>query len=70
MNSIESKDRCILRWSIDFLKKYIYLATAGLVCVMSDLVPWPGIKLRPLHWEDGVLAPGQPGKSWSIDFSK
>ena len=30
---------------------------------MWDLVPWPGIELRPLHWERGVLATGPPGKS-------
>ena len=32
-------------------------------CSMWDLVPWPGIEPRPLHWENGVLATGSPGKS-------
>ena len=30
---------------------------------MWDLVPWPGIKPGPLHWEHRVLATGPPGKS-------
>ena len=29
---------------------------------MWDLVPWPGTEPRPLHWEQGVLATGPPGK--------
>ena len=37
-------------------------------CGMWDLVPWPGIKPRPLHWEGGVLATGPPGKSRPIFF--
>ena len=31
---------------------------------MWDLVFRPGMELGPLHWEDGVLATGLPGKSW------
>ena len=30
---------------------------------MWDLVPWPGIELKPLHGELGVLATEPPGKS-------
>ena len=30
---------------------------------MWNLVPWPGIERRPLHWECGVIASGSPGKS-------
>ena len=32
---------------------------------MWDLVPWPGHKPWPPHWERGVLASGLPGKSFS-----
>ena len=59
-----------------FFKKYsflfIYLTAPALSCSsrifscnMWDLVPWPGIKLCPLHWELRVLATGPPGKSLS-----
>ena len=30
---------------------------------LLQLVPWPGIKPRPLHWEHGVLDTGPQGKS-------
>ena len=30
---------------------------------MWDRVPWPGMKLRPLHWELRVLTTGSPEKS-------
>ena len=30
---------------------------------MWDLVPWPGLELRTLHWKCRVLATGPPGKS-------
>ena len=33
-----------------------------LLCGTWDLVPWPGIKPRPLHWEHGVLVSRPPGK--------
>ena len=39
-----------------------------LSCGMWDLVPWPGIKLEPLHWELGVLATGPPGESQLLGF--
>ena len=39
-----------------------YLAASGLICSMKDPVPRPGIEPKPLCWEHGVLAPGQPGK--------
>ena len=32
-------------------------------CGRWDLIPWPGIKWGPLHWEHRVLVPGSPGKS-------
>ena len=55
---------------------FIYLAAPGLSCSMWtlscgmwDLVPCPGIKPGPLHWECGLLATGPPGKSWSINFN-
>ena len=35
----------------------------SLSCLPRDLIPWPGITPRPLHWEWGVLATGPPGKS-------
>ena len=44
-----------------------YLAVSGLG--LWDLVPWPGIKVWPLHWELGVLATGPPGKSPILWFS-
>ena len=63
----------------DFLKKnFIYLfiwllwvmahRIFNLHCGMWDLVPWPGIKPGPLHWELRVLAAGPPGKSQHNDF--
>ena len=36
---------------------------------MWDLVPWPGMKPRPLHLELRVLAAGPPGKPPSPTFS-
>ena len=35
---------------------------------MWDLVSWPGIKPRPLHWEQGVLTTGPWGKSLIVNF--
>ena len=32
-------------------------------CGRWDLVPWPGMESRSLHWELGVLATGSWGKS-------
>ena len=32
-------------------------------CGMSDLIPQPGIKPGPMHWECGVLTTGLSGKS-------
>ena len=43
----------------------LLVAACGLLvaaCVW-DLVPWPGIKPGPLHWERRVLTTGPPGKS-------
>lgn len=37
----------------------------ALSCGTWHLVSQPGIKAGPLHWECGVLATGQPGKSLS-----
>ena len=46
----------------------IYLAVLGLGCGMGDLgysmwdlLPSPGLELRPLHWEHRVLATAPPG---------
>ena len=36
-----------------------------LSCGMGDLVPWPGIKSMPLHWEHRILAIDHQGSSWS-----
>ena len=36
-------------------------AMQTLSCGMWDLVPWPGIKARPLLWKCGILATGPPG---------
>ena len=36
-----------------------------LSCGMWDLVPWPGIKSTPLHWEHRVSATDHQGSSWS-----
>ena len=52
-----------------FKKDYLFLfilSAQGLSCNMWDLVPWPGVEPRPLHWEHGVLATGPPGKSLRI----
>ena len=35
-------------------------------CVGSSLVPQPGTRLAPLHWECGVLTTGLPGTSFLI----
>ena len=35
---------------------------------MWDLISLPGIELRALHWERGVLATGPPGKSQNKAF--
>ena len=35
----------------------------ALTCIMWDLVPWPGIELRPPALEAWVLATDPPGKS-------
>ena len=39
-----------------------------LSCGRWDLVPWPGLKLGPLHWECAVLATGPPWKSPAFSF--
>ena len=46
-----------------FLIVFPYLASLGLPYSMWDLVPQSGIEPRPLHGEQGVLAPGPPGKA-------
>ena len=58
-------------WLISFIFFYLFIwlcwvlvvACELLVHSMWNLVPWPGIEPRPLHWEHGVLATGPPGKS-------
>ena len=42
---------------------YVYLTVMGDSFGMQGLVAWPGIKLRPLRRECGVLTTGLPGKS-------
>ena len=50
-----------------FLKTvFIYLIVPGLSCSTWDLVPQPGIKSWPLHWEYGILATRPPGKLLSV----
>ena len=53
-------------------KKYLFtwlhqvLVVCGIQALswgMWNLVPWPGIEPGPLHWKQGVLAMGPPGKS-------
>lgn len=39
-----------------------------LSCGGWDLVPWPGLKLGPLHWEFAVLAMGPPWKAPVFSF--
>ena len=39
------------------------IAAHRLSCDMWDLVPWPGIEPRPLHWEHRVLSTRPPGQS-------
>ena len=39
---------------------FISLAEFGLSCNTQDLVPWLGIKPRPLHWECTVFTTGPP----------
>ena len=46
-----------------FLIVFLYLAALGLPYNMWDLVSQSGIEPRPPAWEQGVLAPGPPGKS-------
>ena len=44
-------------WSSTFSflkKKKIYLTASSLDCGMWDMVPWPEIEPRPLHWEHRV----------------
>ena len=49
-----------------FINLYQVLVTARGIfsCGMWNLVPWPGIKSRPLHWECKLLAPGPPGSPY------
>ena len=46
-------------WHADFLVTACELLVAA---CMQDLVPGPGIKPGPLHWEHGALPTGPPGK--------
>ena len=39
-----------------------------LSCGRWDLVPWPGLKLGPLHWEFAILAMGPPWKAPAFSF--
>ena len=53
----------IQRISFFLILIFIYLAALSLSYSMWDLVPPPGIKPRPLHWVQGDVATGPPGKS-------
>ena len=53
--------------AIEDLKGSFYLFGCT-SCGTQDPVPWPGIKLRPLHWERRVLATG-PGNSQIKSFN-
>ena len=47
----------------------VFVAACGIFnCSMQDLVPWPGIEPRPLHWERGDLTTGPTRKSLLSDF--
>ena len=56
-----------------FLKMFLLWHWAFVVayrifsCSMWDLVPWPGITPRPLHWELRIFVTGSPGKSLFCD---
>ena len=52
--------------NIIFPKLFFFLATQR---GMRDLVPWPGIEPRPLHWERGVLTTGPWGKPLTVLIS-
>ena len=54
----------------------IYLAVLGLGCGMGDLgysmwdlLPSPGLELRPLHWEHRVLATAPLESPWPSCFN-
>ena len=56
-----------LSWGMRNLFSY---AMQTPTCGMWDLVPWPGIKPGPLHWELRVLVIGPPGKSRVSHFNE
>ena len=58
----ESPSLCISCYLFFFLI-FIYLAVLGCSFSLWDLVPWPGIEPRPLHWDQPSLSPWKPGKS-------
>ena len=61
---LKKKKKCLFIWL-----HWVLLAAYGTFgWVMWDLVPWPGIKPGPLHWELGILAIGPTGKSPSSPF--
>ena len=49
-----------------FINLHQVLVTAHGIfsCGMWNLVPWRGIKSRPLHWECRLLATGRPGSPY------
>ena len=58
------------RWLLYFFKILIYLAALGLCCGMWDLVPWPVIEPKSLHWKYRFSATGTPGKVTMLGFFK
>ena len=52
-----------IRSSLFFSLNIIYLAVPGLSCGMWHLVPQPGIRPGPPHWEYGVLGSDHQGRT-------
>ena len=57
-----------LSWVLVVAPRIFSCSMQTLSCGLQNLVPWPGIELRPLHWEHRVLASGPPGKSHILTF--
>ena len=50
-------------WVLVATREIFSCSMKTLSCGIWDLVPDRGLNPGPLHWEQGVLAPGPPGKS-------
>ena len=66
-NGTETSQIFFLIYFYLFTCLHLILVAASRIfsCSLWDLVPWPGIKWGPLHWENRVLATGPTGKSHS-----